>query len=69
MVAPGSPRDDRPRFVLASIAAAVGLTFALQGVGVLPGSFMTGDPLWLVIGLVLIAAAAVYAFGPRLRRR
>ena len=40
----------------------------LQGAGVLPGSFMTGDMLWLWLGLGLIAAAAVYGAWPRLRR-
>jgi len=31
-----------------------GLTFFLQGINVLPGSFMTGDPRWAVNGAVLI---------------
>jgi hypothetical protein len=30
---------------------------------------MTGDPLWLVLGVALVAAAATYAAWPRLRRR
>jgi hypothetical protein len=65
----GSPRRDRTRFLVAAIAVAVGSVWVLQGVGVLPGSFMTGDMLWTWIGLGLIAAAAVYAAWPRLRRR
>lgn len=39
-----------------------GLVWILQGLNVLPGSFMTGDPRWawrgagvLVVGVVLIA--------------
>jgi hypothetical protein len=56
------------RFVLAAIAALVGIVWALQGFGVLPGSFMTGDPVWLVAGLGLIAGAGLYASWPRLRR-
>ena len=35
------------------LAVLVGGLFFLQGAGVLPGSFMTGQRLWLVIGLVL----------------
>ncbi|HET9847466.1 MAG TPA: hypothetical protein VFR68_02780 [Candidatus Dormibacteraeota bacterium] len=35
------------------LAILVGGLFFLQGAGVLPGSFMTGQRLWLVIGLVL----------------
>jgi hypothetical protein len=65
----GSQRGVRSRFVLAAIAAAVGLVWALQGLGVLPGSFMSGDRLWFVAGLALILASGVYAAWPRLRRR
>jgi hypothetical protein len=68
---PDSSRHDRTRFVLAAIAALVGVVWVLQGIGV-PigrGSFMIGDPLWTVIGLALVAAAAGYALWPTLRRR
>ena len=37
---------------------AVGSLWALQGIGLLPGSFMSGDPGWLAIG-VLTAAGGV----------
>jgi carbonic anhydrase/acetyltransferase-like protein (isoleucine patch superfamily) len=63
-----SPSTGRSRFVVAAIAALVGLVWVLQGVGVLPGSFMTGDMLWAWIGLGLIGVAVVYAAWPRLRR-
>jgi hypothetical protein len=66
---PGSPRRDRTRYVLAAIAALVGLVWVGQGAGVIPGSFMTGDPFWLVVGLALVAAAVAYAAWPLLRRR
>jgi hypothetical protein len=65
----GSSRNDRTRFVLAAIAAAVGFIWLLQGLGVLPGSFMSGSLIWAVAGLALIAAAFGYAAWPRLRRR
>ena len=48
-----------PRIVLGSIGAVisiVGLIWTLQGLGVIPGSFMTGDQTWLYIGLVCLAA-------------
>ena len=35
------------------LAILVGGLWILQGAGVLPGSFMTGQRLWLVIGIVL----------------
>lgn len=34
----------------------VGLVWTLQGAGVLGGSFMTGQKMWLGIGLVCVAA-------------
>jgi len=64
-----SPGRDRTRSVVATLAALVGLVWVLQGVGMLPGSFMTGDMLWTWLGLGLIGAAVVYASWPRLRRR
>ena len=58
------------RLVVALIVALVGLVWALQGAGVpIGGSFMIGDPFWLLAGLALIAGAALYAGWPRLRRR
>jgi hypothetical protein len=39
--------------VLGVIAVLVGAIFALQGAGVLPGSFMTGQRMWLAIGIVI----------------
>lgn len=44
--------------VLGAIALVLGGVWALQGANVLPGSFMTGDPTWLVIGLVLLVVGA-----------
>lgn len=49
------------RFVTAALGVTlvlVGLLWTLQGAGILPGSFMTGDRLWLVIGLVGVVAGA-----------
>jgi len=65
----GSSRSDRTRFVLAAIAAAVGLVWLLQGLGMLPGTFMRNNPVWVVAGLLVVAAALAYAFWPRLRTR
>lgn len=64
-----SPGRDRTRYVVATLAALVGVVWVLQGIGALPGSFMTGDMLWAWLGLGLIAAAFAYASWPRLRRR
>jgi len=38
--------------VLALIVLAIGALWALQGIGVVGGSFMTGQSQWLYIGIV-----------------
>ena len=40
------------------VAIAVGALWALQGAGVVPGSVMSGDPMWLVIGVITSAGGA-----------
>ncbi|HEX6444404.1 MAG TPA: hypothetical protein VF053_04880 [Streptosporangiales bacterium] len=50
-------------FVVGVLVALAGAVFFLQGVNVLPGSSMTGDPKWAVIGgimVVLGVGAAVF---------
>jgi hypothetical protein len=54
--------------VVAALAALVGLVWVLQGIGMLPGSFMTGDMLWAWLGLALIIVAIAFGAWPRLRR-
>lgn len=62
----GVTRIVRP--VLAVLLVLVGSVWSLQGAGILPGSFMTGDRLWLVIGLVCVVAGAVLLVRGRTRR-
>ncbi len=40
---------------LAILLFLAGGIFFLQGINVLPGSFMTGDPQWAINGLAMIA--------------
>jgi hypothetical protein len=40
------------------VLALLGLLWFLQGVGVIGGSFMSGEPVWAIIGLVLLLLAA-----------
>ena len=35
-----------------------GLVFFLQGISVIPGSYMTGDPQWVINGGVMMAITA-----------
>ena len=61
---------DRTRYVIAAIGALVGLVWALQGMGApIGGSFMIGDPFWILAGVALVVAALAYGAWPRLRRR
>ncbi len=45
--------------LLLVVALLMGLVWIGQGVGLIGGSFMSGDPTWAVIGGVLAAFAAV----------
>ncbi|WP_246464926.1 hypothetical protein [Ruania alkalisoli] len=45
--------------VLGVIAVLIGAVWAGQGIGLLPGSSMTGDPTWLVIGSIALAVGVV----------
>ena len=38
--------------IIGVLAILAGAVWTLQGVGVLPGSFMSSNPTWVVIGLV-----------------
>lgn len=40
--------------VIGVVVALIGLLFTFQGLGLVGGSFMTGDRLWVVIGVVLV---------------
>jgi hypothetical protein len=55
----GRVHDRGMKFLLPALGvvlALVGALWTLQGVGVVGGSFMTGSRVWLVIGLVALAA-------------
>ena len=43
--------------ILGIILILTGGTFFLQGINVLPGSYMTGDPQWAINGGVMIVVA------------
>lgn len=52
--------------ILGVIALLLGAVWTLQGAGILMGSFMSGSPLWLGIGIVLVVVGLVLAtFGAR----
>lgn len=53
--------------IAGALAVLLGLIWIGQGANLIPGSFMTGDPNWLGIG-IFVAAAGVVAIVVGLRR-
>jgi hypothetical protein len=45
--------------------AAVGAVWLGQGIGVIGGSFMTGEPIWAIIGAVMLVGAGALTVGAR----
>ena len=44
------------RRAIAIVLIVVGVVWFFQGIGVIEGSFMTGEALWAVIGAVCVVA-------------
>jgi hypothetical protein len=55
--------------IAAALALLAGVTFFFQGIGVIPGSFMTGRSEWAVIGAALAAGAVVLLWLARIAGR
>ena len=52
--------------IIGGLLDLLGTVWLLQGLNVLPGSFMTGDPFWAGAGVVMIAiGSAVMVVGVR----
>jgi hypothetical protein len=48
--------------VIGGLAILAGAVWILQGSGVLPGSFMTGQRMWLIIGIVVAIIGLALAY-------
>jgi len=46
------------RLIVGIVFVAFGLLWTLQGLNVLQGSFMSGQTMWLVIGIILAVLGA-----------
>jgi hypothetical protein len=55
--------------VVGVLVVLVGLVWTGQGLGYIKGSFMTGDPKWFWIGLVMIVVGLVLGLGGWRSRR
>ena len=51
------------RMVLGALCLVVGVIWVGQGVGLIGGSFMTGEAIWAVIGAVTILVGVVLVRG------
>ena len=52
--------------IVGGLMVLMGGTWLLQGVGILPGSFMTGQTFWAIVGAdVLIVGVALCYLGAR----
>lgn len=48
--------------VLGVLAILIGAVWMGQGLNLIPGSFMTGDPTWFVIGAVVALVGLLLVF-------
>ncbi len=48
--------------IVGALLLVVGCVWFLQGMSILPGSFMTGSLMWTVIGVFCIVAGIAFLF-------
>jgi F0F1-type ATP synthase assembly protein I len=56
------------RLATGIVALLVGAVWIGQGLGYIPGSFMSGDPFWAAMGVLLAIAGGVLIALDRVRR-
>ncbi len=49
------------RGILGAVLLVLGVVWIGQGLNVIPGSFMTGQVIWAIVGAILVAGA-IYLF-------
>lgn len=55
--------------IVGALLALVGIVWTLQGLGIIGGSFMSGNRMYVIIGpIVVIIGLLALAFGARRRR-
>ena len=54
--------------IISILLILTGGTFFLQGINVLPGSYMTGDPQWAINGGIMIVVAIGLMFWANRRK-
>ena len=53
------------KWPLIAVLTAVGVVWVGQGIGLIEGSFMTGQPFWAIVGATMLAVAIVLAVSTR----
>ena len=53
------------RYVISAVLALVGLLFIGQGLGYVGGSVMSGQPIYALLGAVLVVAGGALAWSTR----
>jgi len=51
--------------IIGIVLVAIGVVWFFQGIGVIHGSFMTGEVLWAVIGAIAVFLGASLVRGSR----
>ncbi|HEX9332752.1 MAG TPA: hypothetical protein VF896_12740 [Anaerolineales bacterium] len=52
--------------IVGGVIFLAGLLFFLQGINILPGSFMSGNPQWVVNGaIMMVVALGLFLFANR----
>ena len=49
--------------VVGGLMDLIGIVWLLQGIGVLPGSFMTGQTFWAIMGVIFMVLGGLLVFG------
>jgi|RifCSP16_2_1023846.scaffolds.fasta_scaffold19786_3 hypothetical protein len=55
----------RVRMLAGAVIALAGVVWLGQGLGVIPGSFMTGDPFWAAAGAGAVVVGGALAWSGR----
>lgn len=55
----------RARLIIGIVLVLIGVVWVGQGIGVIEGSFMTGEAIWAVIGAVAILFGGALISGAR----
>lgn len=55
--------------IFSGILILAGIIWFLQGINILPGSYMTGDPQWAINGGIAIAAGVILLWFLNRRQR